>query len=212
MSSTATPPRASHTAVMLSMAATGLIAGLAVVGLQGNRMAPWILGRASGVCAYLLLWALVGLGMVMAHPLRRRRGGTKPQTVRLHIALSMFTFAFTTLHVVVLATDRWAGVGWAGALLPFNSHYRPWPVALGVLAAWLLVLAGGSASLAGRLPGRLWFPLHKESGLCFALAWLHGVFTGVDAGALKPLYIGTGVALAMLVLTRVAAAAGRERA
>ncbi len=193
-------------AAALAMGAAGALIGQAVARVRGDRMAPWILGRASGLCAYLLLVALVVFGLVLAHPARARRGGSTPGRIRAHIALALFTFAFTVLHVVVLATDRWAGVGWWGAALPMHASYRPLPVTFGVLGLWTAMLAGLTAAAAGRLPHGLWWPLHKIAGVSLILVWLHGVLAGGDTPALLGLYAGSGALVVGVGVWRYVAA------
>jgi predicted ferric reductase len=199
--------------VLVSAAATGLLAGGAVRLVHGNRMAPWILGRAAGLCAYLLLVGLVVFGLVLSHPARTRlRRPSTATRIRIHIALALFTLLATTLHVVVLATDRWAGVGWAGALLPLGASYRPAPVTLGLIGAWVGLLAGLSAALAGRLPRRLWWPLHKVAAVSFVLIWTHGVLAGSDTVALLAVYLVTGSAVLGVATSRYLARTPVERA
>jgi hypothetical protein len=191
--------------VLVSSAVTGTIAGLVIAAMSGNRMAPWIIGRATGVCAYLLLVALVVLGLTLSHPRRAERGRSAMLRMRAHVVLSLLTFVMLALHVVVLATDRYAGVGWWGAALPMGAQYRPVPVTLGVLGAWLGVLAGISAGLAGRLPRRAWWPLHKIAAVSFVLIWLHGVYAGSDTLALFGLYAGTGALVVAVAFGRYTA-------
>lgn len=190
----------------LTTAVTGLAGaavGRAVVAVAGDPKAPWILGRAAGLTAYALLVALVCSGLVLAHP--AAAGFRRPHPVvrlRLHAGLAAFTLAFLVLHVVVLATDRYAGVGWGGSVVPFASGYRPLPVTLGVLAAYSGLLAGVTAGLAGRVTGRLWWPIHRFSTVCFVLVWFHGVLAGSDAAPLRALYAGSGVLVVALALAR----------
>ncbi len=191
--------------VVASAAVTGIIAGLVVAQMSGNRMAPWILGRATGISSYLLLVALVLLGLSLSHPRRAERGRTAMVRMRAHIVLSLLTLALTALHIVVLATDRYAGVGWWGAALPMGAQYRPVPVTLGVIGAWVGLLAGLSAAAAGRLPRRAWWPLHKVAAVSLVLIWLHGVFAGSDTPALLGLYAGTGALVVVMALGRYAA-------
>ena len=203
---TALIPRRRPVAVLLgatlSIGLTGYLIGLAYSRVAGTRMAPWILGRASGICAYLLLVALVGLGLVLSHPARARRGGSTPARIRAHIALALFTLAFTVLHIVVLATDRYAGVGWWGAALPMRASYRPAAVSLGVIGLWVGLLAGLTAGAAGRLPRRLWWPLHKVAAVSLVLIWTHGVLAGGDTPALMALYLGSALVVGVLAVSR----------
>ena len=127
------------------------------------------------------------------------------------MALALLTAAATALHVAVLATDRWAGVGWTGAALPLGASYRPLPVTLGVLGLWLGLLAGLSAALAGRLPRRAWWPLHKIAAVSLALVWAHGVLAGSDTPALLAMYVISGMAVVGLALSRYVSRAPAER-
>ena len=191
--------------ILISAAVTGIVAGLVIARVRGDRMAPWILGRASGLCAYLLLVALVVLGLTLSHPRRAQRGRSAMIRMRAHIVLSLLTLGLTALHVVVLATDRYAGVGWWGAALPMGADYRPVPVTLGVFGAWVGLLAGLSAAAAGWLPRRAWWPLHKVAAVSFVLIWLHGVFAGSDNHALLPIYLITGALILVVGISRYTA-------
>lgn len=188
------------------------LAGRAVASIAGDRNAPWILGRASGMVSYLLLVSLVGLGLVLAHPRRVRWRRPGPTTrLRVHTSLAVFTLTFVVLHVVVLATDRYAKVGWWGALLPMASQYRPAAVTLGVLGAYCGMLTGLTAALAGRLARRIWWPVHKVAAGSLVLVWSHGVLAGTDSDALRPLYFGTAVVLLLLAFSRYTAATPADR-
>ncbi|MGZ4625420.1 MAG: hypothetical protein ACXV3S_03845, partial [Kineosporiaceae bacterium] len=160
-------------------------------------------GRAAGLTSYLLLVLLVAVGLVLAHPRRALVRRPSPLTrLRLHAGLAAFTLVFTVLHVVVLATDRYAGVGLAGSIVPMASSYRPLPVTLGVLGAWSGLVSGITAALAGRLGGRLWWPVHRVAAAALALVWFHAVLTGSDTAALEGLYIGTGAIVVLLAIWR----------
>jgi predicted ferric reductase len=191
--------------------AAWLVAGT-VTAVADDRNAPWILGRASGIGAYLSLVALVGTGTLLAHPwsVRWHRPGPAAR-LRLHTGLAAITLAFLVLHVTVLATDPYAKVGWSGALLPMASRYRPAPVTLGVVGAWCGLTAGLTAALAGRITRRFWWPLHRAAIVCFVLVWLHGVLAGSDTTALRALYLLTAAALLVLATTRYAATSRAHR-
>lgn len=215
MSRAVSPPRAASVAgavgAALSFGGCGVLVGAALDLVRGNRMAPWIIGRAAGMCAYLLLVALVLLGLFLSHPARARIGGSSPARIRLHIAAAVFTFSFVVLHIVVLATDRWAGVGWWGAVVPLGATYRPVPVTLGLLGLWTGLLVGLTAALAGRLPGRLWWPLHKIAAVSLVLVWLHGVLAGGDTPALLGGYAVTGSLVLATALWRYNASRSASR-
>ncbi|HZC27384.1 MAG TPA: hypothetical protein VE287_10190 [Actinopolymorphaceae bacterium] len=174
------------------------------VGMASSQHAPmWVLARAAGITTYVLVVLLVAAGILLAHPasssVRRPRPATR---LRLHVFLAVLTAGFLALHVVVLATDRWAHVGWRGVVVPMASTYRPVPVTLGVIGMYAGLLAGITAGFAGRVAGRLWWPLHRIAAATFVLAWAHGLLAGSDAGALRWLYAGTGAGLLALAASR----------
>jgi hypothetical protein len=198
--------------VAASAAVSAWLVGVGVQRIVGDRNAPWILGRAAGVTSYLLLVVLVSMGLLLSHPWRTR--WSRPSTatrIRVHVSLAVFTLAFVVLHVVVLATDSYAGVGWRGTFVPMGATYRPLPVTLGVIGLYAGVLAGLTAALAGRLPLRVWWPVHKVAALSLVLVWLHGVQAGSDSALLSWVYIGTGLAVALLALSRYAARTPADR-
>ena len=168
---------------VVSLLVTAWLVVHAVAAVQSSDTAPWTLGRASGLTAYALLVLLVSTGLVLAHPAARRLARPRPLTrLRVHVSLAVFTLAFTLLHVVVLATDPWAGVGWRGALLPMASAYRPVGVTLGVIAVWAGLVTGVTAALAGRVFAGVWWPVHKVAAAVLALVWVHGVVAGWPGG------------------------------
>ena len=193
--------------VAVSAALTGWLVGDVATSVSGDKNAPWIVGRAAGISAYLLLVLLVATGLVLSHPGRSRLSRpSAPTRIRLHVSLAVFTLTLTVLHVVVLATDRYAGVGWRGTVVPMGASYRPVPVTLGVIGMYAGALAGVTASLSGRrLVARVWWPIHKVAAVALLLVWAHGVLAGIDTPLLLWLYLGTGAGVLALAAWRYVA-------
>jgi hypothetical protein len=166
----------------------------------------WILGRATGLTAYVLLLLLSVVGLLLAHPHRGR--WTRPSAltrIRVHVSLAMFTLTFLVSHIVVLATDSYADVGFVGAVVPFAAAYRPVAVTLGVLAMWSGLVSGLTAGLAGTRPlVNVWWPAHKVALAAFVLTWLHALFAGSDTGQLRGFYGLSGFAVLALAFWRYA--------
>jgi len=182
----------STVATIAAGAVVGIFAGQVATAVSGNRMAPWIVGRATGLAAYLLMVLLVLAGLLLSHPWRAEFGRPSTLTrIRLHAALAAAAFVMTGLHIAVLATDDHAGIGWAGALLPMGAQYRPVPVTLGLIGMWLGLAAGVTAALAPRVRSRVWWPVHKVAVLSIALVWVHAVLAGTDSVALLTWYLAT---------------------
>jgi hypothetical protein len=198
--------------VCISAATSAALVGHTVAGVSGNRDRLWILGRAAGLSAYLLLVLLVLLGLVLSHPWRTRLQRPSAATrIRVHVSLAVFTLAFVTLHVLVLATDSYAGVGLRGALVPMAAGYRPVAVTMGVLGAYAGLLAGLTAALAGRVSARVWWPIHKVAAVSLVLVWGHGVLSGSDSTPLLALYAGSGALVVALALSRYGARTPTDR-
>ncbi|MHB8340558.1 MAG: hypothetical protein ACYDB7_05210 [Mycobacteriales bacterium] len=179
--------------VALSLAAGWLLAG-PVVRQFPSRYAAWDLARASGISAFVLLTALVVLGWSVSHPARKR--WTEPPVAartRTHRALSAFLPAFVAVHVVALATDRYAGVGWWGAFLPGAAVYRPLPVGLGVFALDAGLIVGLTAAVVPVAARRWWRSVHRVAPVVWGLAWAHGALAGSDTPRLLLLYVGSGI-------------------
>ncbi len=186
-----------------SAALTSWCIGVAIGSVAGDRMAPWILARAAGITSYLLLVALTLFGLVLSHPYRARwRRPSAATRIRAHVSLSVFTLVFTVLHIVVLATDKYAGVGWWGTFVPLGSTYRPLPVTLGVIALWAGLAAGLTAALAGRISRRAWWPIHKVAIVSLVLVWLHGILAGIDTPVLLAMYVVTGGLVVFVAVSR----------
>jgi len=190
---------------------TSWCVGAAVSRVVGERTAPWIVGRAAGITSYLLVVALVLLGLLLSHPARARpRRPSAAVRIRAHVSLAVFTLVFTVLHVVVLATDRYAGVGWWGAFVPMGSAYRPLPVTLGVVALWAGLAAGVTAALAGRIARRAWWPVHKVAIVSLVLVWFHGVLSGIDTPPLLAMYVVSGGVVLAVAVSRYTTSTARS--
>jgi sulfoxide reductase heme-binding subunit YedZ len=186
----------------------GSMLGLAVVAITGGwapaadektaQMRLWLGSRAAGIVSYLLLTALALLGLVLSHPVNKTEWKASKHVFPWHKHLAFFTLAFIAAHIAALVLDPWAGVSFAGSLVPGLSSYRTIPVALGTLGLYALLLTGVTARFTGLLgPGR-WLSIHRIALVAFVLAWAHGVLSGTDTRALLPMYAVSG---ALVVLT-----------
>ncbi|MBW4029692.1 MAG: hypothetical protein HIU57_03315 [Acidobacteria bacterium] len=189
-------------AVALPLAAGYGFARLFTPTLQ-SRYFPWLTGRALGIAAYVALTALVVLGVWMRHPWRLRRPLMHAETrLRVHATLATATITLVAGHLVTLASDKYAGVGWVGAFVPFRAQYRPTAVSLGVVAMVFMVVLFVTARSAGRRGARHWLAYHRLAAVNFVLVWLHGIMAGTDTAALRLLYVVSGAAVVVLTSTR----------
>ncbi|MDA8044036.1 MAG: hypothetical protein M0Z30_02185 [Actinomycetota bacterium] len=174
----------------------GYLLGRGVAPATSSRMFPWIVARATGIGAYLVLAAIAVTGLLFRRPVRPA-SMVRPETFfRFHVYLAPALMALLVAHVSALLADQWAGVPIRALVVPNGATYRPGAVTYGVIAAYLMLVLVGSAALAGRRPlGRHWVPFHKLAYPAFALVWVHGVLAGSDTARLAWLYVVSGVAV-----------------
>ena len=161
----------------------------------------WLLARASGLTAYVLLTSSVIAGLtVKSKPLGRRIKSAVATDV--HRFLSLLGLGAIAVHGLVLTArpDRADAPGW-----PARSRPQPLPAArhgIGVLAAELMVLIYASFSLRRRIGVRNWRRLHYLTFGVFAAATAHGLAAGTDRWA-SGLYAGSVALVASLTAWRI---------
>jgi methionine sulfoxide reductase heme-binding subunit len=141
----------------------------------------WILARASGLLAYVLLTSSVLAGIVLkARPFG---AALKAAVVTdLHRFLAMLGLGFIALHASALVLDSTVRISVAALFVPGLVPYRPLWSSLGVLAADLMLLVYASSVLRRRIGARAWRRLHWLTYAIFALATVHGLAAGTDGG------------------------------
>lgn len=167
-----------------------------------ERFLPWIVARGVGIAALTLLAVLVSVGILLSHPVNRTVWRQSRELLIWHRYLSVFVFCLIAVHVSAILLDRFARVDIVGALVPGLSGYRAIPVALGTLALYAAILTAATAAYAQKLPAKLWLQIHRLGLLVFAAAWLHGILAGSDSPALRTLYVGSAVLVALSAATR----------
>jgi predicted ferric reductase len=195
-----------------TLVALGAIAALVALGVTDQilpaadprtiEIRPWIAARALGVTAYLLLALEVASGLLLSHPKNTSTWKLTKPVFPWHEMLTVFTGAFLTLHIVLLAIDPYAKVGVIGALVPGFSEYRPPAVAIGSVALYALMFTAATAKWTRLLPSGWWLKAHRFAAVAFLLAWVHAVLAGTDGGALTPLYLATGLPILAGVVHR----------
>ncbi len=163
----------------------------------------WLLARASGLAAYVLLTASVLAGLV----LKSRPFGSTPRpasVIDVHRFLALLALGMLGLHGVALVLDRTVRMPPAALLVPGLSPYRPAAVALGVLTAELTALVVVSFSLRRRIGVRAWRRLHWATYLVFLIGSVHGLAAGTDSPQpwARGLYLGAVGAVAFATAWR----------
>lgn len=141
----------------------------------------WLVSRASGILALVLVSASVVLGLAMA-----ARALGRPQmrriAMRLHEHIAMTAVAAVLVHGLSLLGDHWLRPGLTGIAVPFALHYRPAFSGAGIIAGYLIALLGPSFYLRRRIGAKRWRRLHPVMLVAWTLALVHTLGTGSDAG------------------------------
>lgn len=162
----------------------------------------WLGSRAAGFVALILLTLEVVLGLVLSHPTNKSTWRLSKRLFPWHEHTWVFTISFVVVHVVSIAMDSFAKVGWLGAIVPGMSEYRTVPVAIGTIALYALLITGLTARMTRLLPAGWWLKLHRLSLGVLGLAWAHGMLAGTDTFDAIAIYGGTFVAVALAAAYR----------
>jgi predicted ferric reductase len=177
--------------------------------------AYWYLGRSAGLIAFWLLFASVALGIAVSS---RFFDGmlNRGWVYEIHKFLSIFVLLAMVFHVFILLPDPWARFTLVQLLVPFQSHYRPTPVAFGIITLYGSIAITASFYLKGIIGQKGWRWLHYGTFALFVGALVHGLLAGTDSKqpAVQVSYLVSGVAILFLLFFRILvtrAAGGKPR-
>lgn len=183
-----------------------------VCNCRGDGRMTWIIIRASGVVAYLLVTGATVWGLVVSTGLLGRSVSKKNLTY-VHESLSIGSILATIIHMVFLVADNFVEFSVADLLVPGRAGWRPLPVALGVVSFYGLVVITASFYVRRRIGQSIWRYLHYGSFGLFLSALGHGVLAGTDTThpAMNAMYIATGVLVGGLIVVRAITASTSAR-
>jgi predicted ferric reductase len=195
--------------VMISLAAVTALAivfttdqVLPATSAHQAQLRVWLGSRAAGLVALMLLSFQVVVGLVLSHPTNKSTWRLSKLLFPWHEHAWVFTLAFVFVHVVTIAVDRFANVGWLGALVPGLSEFRTVPVALGTIGLYALLVTGLTARVTKLLPAGWWLKLHRLSLGVLALGWAHGILAGTDTFDAALVYVGTFACVGLAAVYR----------
>ena len=139
----------------------------------------WYTTRGAGTVTLLLLTAVVVLGILSALRVHTPRWPAF-LTTGLHRNLALMTLVFLALHIVTAVVDPYTNLGWAAALIPFDSYYRTFWLGLGVISFELLVAIVATSLIRGMLGRSAWKTIHWLTYAAWPVGVAHGLGTGTD--------------------------------
>jgi signal transduction histidine kinase len=140
----------------------------------------WYATRATGVVALLLLTMTVALGVAGT---ARYSSPQLPRVVSagLHRNVSLLALGVIIVHIVTTVLDPFAPIGFASAVIPFSSPYRPLWLSLGTIAFDMLLALILTSLFRPWLPYSVWRGVHWLAYACWPVALWHGLGTGTDS-------------------------------
>jgi sulfoxide reductase heme-binding subunit YedZ len=146
---------------------------------QPTQLIWWLISRASGIVALVLISLSVLMGLAMAA--RLLRPAHKRAVVRLHEYVAVLALVAIAGHGLALLGDQWLKPGLTGITVPFALGYRPLWTGLGIIAGYVALLLGPSFYLRKRIGARTWRKLHRATTVVWLLSAAHALGSGSDA-------------------------------
>lgn len=167
--------------------------------------ADWYAARAGGMVAYVLLTAVVLVGLALSGR-ERLDGWPRFALEEVHRFGGALVGVFISLHILTLALDSQAHLPLGSLIVPFVSSYRPFWTGLGIVTAELLLAMAIANALRSRLRYRTWRRLHYLNFVVWIGATAHGLGAGTDTGVLSftLVYVAAIVSVVALTARRVA--------
>src|SRR4029079_2298164 len=98
----------------------------------------------------------------------------------VHRFLGALSVVFVIVHVLAIVADGYTSFGVVDVLVPFASAWKPIPVALGIVAMYVLVTVEVTSLLQRHLPRTAWRQIHLASYGLFGFATLHALPARTD--------------------------------
>jgi sulfoxide reductase heme-binding subunit YedZ len=139
----------------------------------------WIVARASGLTAYVLLTTSVLAGLVLkSRPFGRALKAASVTDV--HRFLALLALGAVGVHGVALVLDATVKIGPQALVVPGLAPYRRVSTGFGVVSAELAALIVFSFRVRSLIGAKAWRRMHWATYAVFAAATVHGLGAGTD--------------------------------
>lgn len=166
-------------------------------------MTTWIILRAAGVGAYLMLFLSVSWGLIATTAAFGKRVSRASATT-VHQFMATCGLFLLAIHVGGLLIDAFMPFGPKDVLIPLHGTFRPIAVTFGICAMYVSVFVIVASWLRKRLGTKWWRRTHLLAVPSFTSALVHGLFAGTDT--VRPwmwlIYVATGSLVLFLVIVR----------
>jgi hypothetical protein len=141
----------------------------------------WYVARSGGLVAWATCTASIIWGLMLSTRVVRGRG-IPAWLLDLHRFLGALALVFTIVHVAGLYFDHYQPFSFQDILVPMSTTWRPGAVAWGIVGFYLLLAIQITSYLRKHMSKHIWHSIHLSSFLLLAVATVHGVQAGADAG------------------------------
>lgn len=139
----------------------------------------WLIARASGWVAYVLLTAAVSMGLALSKRWFSQRFN-RIAVADAHTWITLLFYVFIVVHVVTDLLDPFTKFNLFDVLVPFHSAYRTLWLTLGIVGAEVAFALGITVLIRQWIGFKVWHGLHMASYVLFFMSLLHGLGTGSD--------------------------------
>jgi methionine sulfoxide reductase heme-binding subunit len=181
----------------------------ALLAVGRGSTALWYFTRSTGLVAFIVLSAAVIIGVIASIGWTTERW-PRFLSQAVHRNLSLFCIGLVGVHVVTTVGDGYVPIGFADAVIPFRSPYRPIWVGLGALTFDLLLAVLVTSALRHRIGFRSWRFVHWLAYLSWPIALFHGLGSGTDTHLPVVLLVDVTCTLAVVAVVIWRLVSGRS--
>ncbi|HEY2421756.1 MAG TPA: ferric reductase-like transmembrane domain-containing protein [Neobacillus sp.] len=142
------------------------------------EMFEWYMIRATGTVSYVLLYLSVIIGLYSQ--VQKKRKQKVSSTLYLHESLSNWALILVGGHLGFLLIDSYISFKWFEVLIPFNTNYKPLPMAMGIISLYFLIMTVITSKARKKIGYQKWRKLHALNPILYGLVTIHGLFIGSD--------------------------------
>jgi DMSO/TMAO reductase YedYZ heme-binding membrane subunit len=166
-------------------------------------MTTWIVLRAAGIGAYVMLFLSIVWGLVATTSVLGKRI-SKASATTVHQFIATCGLVLLGLHLGGLLVDSFMPFSIGDLTIPMATSFRPVATAFGIVAMYAMVFVIVTSWLRKRIGTKWWRRTHLLAVPTFAVSMVHGIFAGTDSArpAMWWTYVGTGLVVLFLVVVR----------
>jgi predicted ferric reductase len=163
----------------------------------------WIVLRAAGIGAYVMLFLSVCWGLVGTTSMFGKRI-SKASATTVHQFIATCGLVLLGVHLGGLLVDSFMPFSLRDLVIPMASTFRPVAITFGIVAMYAMVFVMVTSWLRKPIGTKWWRRTHLLAVPTFVLSMVHGVFAGTDSArpAMWWTYVGSGLIVLFLVVVR----------